>query len=65
MEKVAQKNCQIFLWKPARYAITTSDKMSRKEQILHTLAQMLAGSPGERVTTARLAVKVGVSEAAL
>lgn len=65
MEKVAQKNCQIFLWKPARYAIATSDKMSRKEQILHTLAQMLAGSPGERVTTARLAVKVGVSEAAL
>ena len=41
------------------------EKLSRKEQILQTLAHMLETNPGERVTTARLAQEVGVSEAAL
>ncbi len=40
-------------------------KTSRKDQILQTLAHMLETSPGERITTARLAQEVGVSEAAL
>lgn len=40
-------------------------KESRKEQILQALARMLETSPGERITTARLAQEVGVSEAAL
>ena len=40
-------------------------KVSRKDQILHTLALMLETNPGERITTARLAQEVGVSEAAL
>tara|TARA_B100000745_G_scaffold251007_1_gene173107 strand:+ start:576 stop:1145 length:570 start_codon:yes stop_codon:yes gene_type:complete len=39
--------------------------MSRKQQILECLAGMLETSPGERITTARLAAEVGVSEAAL
>jgi TetR/AcrR family transcriptional regulator len=38
---------------------------SRREQILQALAHMLEVSPGERITTARLAKEVGVSEAAL
>ncbi len=38
---------------------------SRKEQILGSLAMMLEESPGTRITTAGLAKKVGVSEAAL
>ncbi len=38
---------------------------SRKEQILQALATMLEQSPGGRITTARLAAQVGVSEAAL
>jgi len=37
----------------------------RRQQILETLASMLEDSPGERITTAKLAEKVGVSEAAL
>lgn len=37
----------------------------RKQQILEALATMLEQSPGERITTARLARQVGVSEAAL
>lgn len=37
----------------------------RRQQILETLAAMLEDSPGERITTAKLADKVGVSEAAL
>lgn len=37
----------------------------RRQQILETLAAMLEDSPGERITTAKLAAKVGVSEAAL
>lgn len=40
-------------------------KTSRKQQILEALAHMLEASPGERITTARLAKEVGVSEAAL
>ena len=37
----------------------------RKTQILQTLATMLEQPQGERITTAALAAKVGVSEAAL
>ncbi|GGO88831.1 nucleoid occlusion factor SlmA [Marinobacterium nitratireducens] len=40
-------------------------KVSRREQILQALAQMLEGNPGQRITTAALAREVGVSEAAL
>ena len=40
-------------------------KISRRQQILEALAHMLEVSPGERITTARLAKEVGVSEAAL
>jgi TetR/AcrR family transcriptional regulator len=39
--------------------------VQRRQQILETLAQMLEDNPGDRITTARLAAKVGVSEAAL
>jgi TetR/AcrR family transcriptional regulator len=42
-----------------------SDKPSRKQQILQSLATMLEQSPGARITTAGLARQVGVSEAAL
>ena len=37
----------------------------RRQQILEALAQMLEDNPGDRITTARLAAQVGVSEAAL
>ena len=37
----------------------------RKEQILQTLAEMLESSPGRKITTAKLASNLGVSEAAL
>ena len=37
----------------------------RKDQILQTLAQMLENPAGEKVTTAALAARLGVSEAAL
>ena len=37
----------------------------RRQQILEALAQMLEDNPGDRITTARLAASVGVSEAAL
>lgn len=40
-------------------------KISRRQQILECLARMLEESPGSRITTAALAKKVGVSEAAL
>jgi TetR/AcrR family transcriptional regulator len=40
-------------------------KISRREQILQALAQMLEVNPGARITTAALAREVGVSEAAL
>jgi TetR/AcrR family transcriptional regulator len=39
--------------------------VQRRQQILEALAQMLEDNPGDRITTARLAAKVGVSEAAL
>ena len=40
-------------------------RSNRKEEILQALAQMLETSPGQRITTAKLASEVGVSEAAL
>lgn len=41
-------------------------KRNRREQILQALAQMLESSDGsQRITTAKLAANVGVSEAAL
>ena len=40
-------------------------RSNRKEQILQALAQMLETSAGQRITTAKLAAEVGVSEAAL
>ena len=43
----------------------SSQKISRKEQILQALAAMLEATPGGRITTASLAKEVGVSEAAL
>ncbi len=42
-----------------------SNKVSRRQQILESLAHMLEVSPGARITTAALAKEVGVSEAAL
>lgn len=44
---------------------TSTQKISRRQQILESLAKMLEESPGARITTASLAKKVGVSEAAL
>lgn len=38
---------------------------NRRAQILQALASMLQTSPGQRITTAKLAAQVGVSEAAL
>ena len=46
-------------------AMDTNHKLSRKDQILQSLARMLETAPGERITTAALAKEVGVSEAAL
>ena len=43
----------------------TTEKLSRREQILQSLAHMLEANPGARITTAALAKEVGVSEAAL
>ncbi|MGB1090962.1 MAG: nucleoid occlusion factor SlmA [Oceanobacter sp.] len=45
--------------------MTTTEKVSRKDQILQTLVHMLETQPGARITTANLAREVGVSEAAL
>ncbi|MGL5726554.1 MAG: nucleoid occlusion factor SlmA, partial [Plesiomonas sp.] len=43
-----------------------NNKKNRREEILQALAQMLESSEGsQRITTARLATTVGVSEAAL
>lgn len=41
------------------------NKISRRQQILEVLAEMLEKNPGERITTAKLAQQVGVTEAAL
>ena len=38
---------------------------SRRDDILQALATMLETQPGSRITTAKLAAEVGVSEAAL
>ena len=43
----------------------TKKKVNRKDDILSALAIMLEGKPGQRITTAKLAAEVGVSEAAL
>ncbi|MCM2680942.1 nucleoid occlusion factor SlmA [Echinimonas agarilytica] len=40
-------------------------KLSRRDHILQCLAHMLETAPGQRITTAKLAAEVGVSEAAL
>ena len=45
--------------------MTKETHISRKQQILHALAEMLEQAPGGRITTAGLAKQVGVSEAAL
>jgi len=45
--------------------MSVTQKPNRKQQILECLALMLQSSPGERITTAKLAAEVGVSEAAL
>jgi TetR/AcrR family transcriptional regulator len=44
---------------------TSQKKVNRKEDILRALAKMLEVQPGQRITTAKLAAEVGVSEAAL
>jgi TetR/AcrR family transcriptional regulator len=44
---------------------TAKKKVNRKDDILRALAMMLEGKPGQRITTAKLAAQVGVSEAAL
>ncbi len=44
---------------------TSKKKVNRKDDILRALAVMLEGKPGQRITTAKLAAEVGVSEAAL
>lgn len=43
----------------------TAKRGERKQQILQQLAKMLEDNPCERITTAKLAAEVGVSEAAL
>ncbi|RKF22135.1 nucleoid occlusion factor SlmA [Alginatibacterium sediminis] len=45
--------------------MTTKNRVNRREQILQALAHMLENQHGQRITTARLAAQVGVSEAAL
>ncbi len=45
--------------------MVTNNKPSRRQQILESLAFMLEENKGARITTARLAAEVGVSEAAL
>jgi TetR/AcrR family transcriptional regulator len=44
---------------------TAKKKVNRKDDILRALAIMLEDKPGQRITTAKLAAQVGVSEAAL
>ncbi|NQY63435.1 MAG: nucleoid occlusion factor SlmA [Alteromonadaceae bacterium] len=45
--------------------MSANPKSNRKQQILESLALMLQNNPGQRITTAKLAAEVGVSEAAL
>ncbi len=42
-----------------------TNRPNRRAQILQALASMLQTNPGQRITTAKLAAQVGVSEAAL
>ena len=44
---------------------TATIRVDRKQEILMALAEMLEAAPDTRITTARLASRVGVSEAAL
>ena len=44
---------------------TQSKAPDRREQILQALAAMLEATPDNKITTAKIAVAVGVSEAAL
>ncbi len=48
-----------------KVATEKKSKPNRRQQILQVLAEMLEQNPGERITTARLAAEVGVTEAAL
>ncbi len=45
--------------------VAAQKRSNRRGQILQALAGMLESSPGQRITTAKLAEQVGVSEAAL
>ncbi len=45
--------------------MSANPKTNRKQQILECLALMLENNNGQRITTAKLAAQVGVSEAAL
>jgi TetR/AcrR family transcriptional regulator len=45
--------------------MSATPKINRKQQILECLALMLENNNGQRITTAKLASQVGVSEAAL
>ncbi|TRX55213.1 nucleoid occlusion factor SlmA [Thalassomonas sp. M1454] len=45
--------------------MSENQKPNRRQQILECLAHMLETSPGQRITTAKLAAEVGFSEAAL
>ena len=65
MEKVEHKSYPVITSKISRYVMISRENISRREQILYTLTTMLETCPGERITTARLAAEVGVSEAAL
>ena len=44
---------------------TGNRRSNRKQEILEALAMMLESSPGNKITTAALAARIGVSEAAL
>lgn len=57
-DRILQGQASLTMSKP-------STKVSRRQQILESLAHMLEISPGARITTAALAKEVGVSEAAL
>lgn len=45
--------------------MAATKRTNRRAQILQSLASMLETNPGQRITTAKLAAEVGVSEAAL
>ncbi|RCU51066.1 nucleoid occlusion factor SlmA [Corallincola holothuriorum] len=45
--------------------MAATQRKNRRQEILQSLAGMLETAPGERITTAKLATEVGVSEAAL